>query len=196
MAKIVPVGERRRAPQEKRELLLQAAQALFKEQGFEQTSTVQIARRAGVSEGILFHHFGSKRGLFDCMVADFLQAGAEAVMPEDPAQLTEEQVVRAAFDFSDQHPALHKMLIQVTAELGESQSTSTSTVMINAIEARLQAGMRQHKIRQGNPRIMAELQFAVVDAAYRAWQNSADPSLREDYIEEAVSCMKAMLSPV
>ena len=54
----------RRAPHEKRASLIAAAKKLFIEQGFDATSTLQIARLANVSEGILFHHFGSKKGLF------------------------------------------------------------------------------------------------------------------------------------
>ena len=50
-------------------------------------------------------------------------------------------------------------------------------------------------MRQGDPHIMAQLQFAVVDGAYRAWRDSGKAQAREAYIEEAVSCMQAMLTP-
>jgi AcrR family transcriptional regulator len=43
--------------------ILQAAQVEFLEHGIRAT-TVGIARRAGVSQGILFHRFGSKEALF------------------------------------------------------------------------------------------------------------------------------------
>ena len=187
---------RRRAPEEKRSALLDAAKHLFMQQGFASTSTQEIAKHAGVSEGILFHHFGSKRGLFDAIANDFLREGALTIMPETPAQMTEEDVVRAAFDFMDAHPALHKLLIQIGTELGESQHTTLNHIMIDAIELQLQRAMTTDTIRQGNPRIMAELQFAVVDAAYKAWHASGAAELREDYIEEAVNCMSAMLKPV
>ena len=45
------------------EVLLEAARAVFIEKGFSAT-TAEVAERAGVSEGILFHRFGSKAGLF------------------------------------------------------------------------------------------------------------------------------------
>ena len=45
------------------ERLLQAARAEFLEHGINVTSAA-IARRAGVSPGILFHRFGSKEALF------------------------------------------------------------------------------------------------------------------------------------
>lgn len=43
--------------------LLDTARAVFLEKGFSVT-TAEIAQRAGVSEGTLFHRFGSKAGLF------------------------------------------------------------------------------------------------------------------------------------
>ena len=50
--------------------ILLAAKRLFSELGYENTSTVAIARDAGTSESQLMKHFGSKQGLlvaiFDC----------------------------------------------------------------------------------------------------------------------------------
>src|ERR1039457_4351788 len=43
--------------------ILQAAKRLFAQQGYENTSTVAIARNAGTSESQLMKHFGSKQGL-------------------------------------------------------------------------------------------------------------------------------------
>lgn len=43
--------------------ILLAAKQLFAQQGYENTSTVAIAREAGTSESQLMKHFGSKQGL-------------------------------------------------------------------------------------------------------------------------------------
>ncbi|NIP15833.1 MAG: TetR family transcriptional regulator [Pseudomonadales bacterium] len=184
-----------RAPEEKRERLLAAARELFAEQGFDHTSTQQIAGAAGVSEGILFHHFGSKRGLLERIAEDFVAAGVQAAMPASAAQLSEEAVVRGAFDFADAHPTLYRLLEQMSAELGDPGGASRSAVIVAAIETNLEQGMSQGIVRDGDARIMAQLQFALVDAAYKAWRDGGDPERREDYIREAVRCMKAMLAP-
>jgi AcrR family transcriptional regulator len=44
--------------------ILEKAEALFAEHGFVATSTNAIARAAGVTDGALFHHFKSKKTLF------------------------------------------------------------------------------------------------------------------------------------
>lgn len=57
-----------------RELLLAAAVELFAERGFARTSTRDIAERAGVTEPMLFRHFGSKANLFqEAAVTPFVE---------------------------------------------------------------------------------------------------------------------------
>ena len=52
-----------------KEQLLQAALALFAENGFEGTSVRDVARSVGLSESVLYAHFASKRALFDAAFA-------------------------------------------------------------------------------------------------------------------------------
>jgi AcrR family transcriptional regulator len=47
--------------------ILQAAKQLFAARGYENTSTVNIARMAGTSESQLMKHFGSKEGLLEAI---------------------------------------------------------------------------------------------------------------------------------
>ena len=64
----------RRRRGEPRRLLLEAARELFAKQGFTNTTSRDIAERAGVSEPLLFRHFGSKVGLFrEALVVPFLE---------------------------------------------------------------------------------------------------------------------------
>ena len=45
---------------DKQEKILQAALELFAKEGFKGTSTNKIAKKAGVSEGLIFRHFENK----------------------------------------------------------------------------------------------------------------------------------------
>lgn len=182
----------RRAPAKKRELILAAARVLFAAQGFDDTSTVQIAAKAGVSEGILFHHFGSKRGLFVQLAEAYAQEAAAATMSQDPADMTEESIVRGAFEFAERDPDLYRVFLEDGAKLDVDQKTD---VIISIIRSNLERGMKEGLVRHGDAQVMAELQFAVVDGAYKAWLKTNNPSRKEDYIVEAIQCMSAMLSP-
>ncbi len=48
--------------------LIEVARELFSEQGYAAAATEEIVQRAGVTRGALYHHFGSKEGLFSAVV--------------------------------------------------------------------------------------------------------------------------------
>ena len=55
---------------EKKEKILQAALELFAKDGFKTTSTSKVAKHAGVSEGLIFRHFGNKDGLLEAIMKE------------------------------------------------------------------------------------------------------------------------------
>ena len=71
-----PTGRLRRTTAQVRQLLLEAATTLFESGDYGSTSTRSIAQAAGVSESVLFRHFGSKGNLLAAAVvapfSDFL----------------------------------------------------------------------------------------------------------------------------
>ena len=54
----------------KKETILQVALQLFSSQGFDNTSTSLIAKKAEVSEGLIFRHFVNKEGLLNEILMD------------------------------------------------------------------------------------------------------------------------------
>ena len=70
--------------------ILRAAKLLFAQNGYENTSTVAIAREAGTSESQLMKHFGSKQGLLIAImdtgwntILERVRATANAANPGD-----------------------------------------------------------------------------------------------------------------
>ena len=53
---------------EKQINILKAALRLFATQGYYATSTSKVAKAAGVSEGLIFRHFGNKEGLLNAIM--------------------------------------------------------------------------------------------------------------------------------
>src|SRR3954451_3005972 len=75
-----------------RRQLVEVATRLFTEQGYDDTSTEQVLREAGVSRGSLYHHFDSKERLFEAVVehveagvVDHLMPGV--ARPRDPVKV-------------------------------------------------------------------------------------------------------------
>jgi len=85
---------------EKQEKILQAALQLFAKEGYHATSTSKVARLAGVSEGLIFRHFGNKEGLLNAI----LEVGenklktlfVDIVMESEP-----KQVIRKAIEMTN-----------------------------------------------------------------------------------------------
>jgi AcrR family transcriptional regulator len=84
-----------------RRLLLDAARDAFAQQGFRGTSTRDIADRAGVTEVMIFRHFGSKANLFQEAVVDpfttFMDAYIADYHTREHGQLSAEQEGRALY---------------------------------------------------------------------------------------------------
>ncbi|HVL02278.1 MAG TPA: TetR/AcrR family transcriptional regulator [Dongiaceae bacterium] len=70
-------------PKERRELLLDAALALFTEQPFDTVSLADIANRAGVAYGLIGHYFGGKRGIYLASM-EAMANRLRAVRDQDP----------------------------------------------------------------------------------------------------------------
>ncbi len=68
--------------------LVEISRALFAELGYAQTSTEEIVRRAGVTRGALYHHFGNKEGLFQAVVAAVQHDVAQRIVAEAEASTT------------------------------------------------------------------------------------------------------------
>jgi AcrR family transcriptional regulator len=62
-----------------RRALVRVGRDLFARRGFNDVSTEEIVRRAGVTRGALYHHFHDKRDLFRAVVEDVEQSVLERV---------------------------------------------------------------------------------------------------------------------
>jgi len=68
-------------PEEKQDAMLNAAMTVFSRSGYKKAATDEIVQLAGISKGLLFHYFGSKKGLYlylysysrDCLLSEIRQ---------------------------------------------------------------------------------------------------------------------------
>jgi AcrR family transcriptional regulator len=95
-----------------------AARDLFAERGFDSVSVRDIAERAGVTHGLLRHHFGGKDGVWRAVVEAADRTYGQSLMPvlrraavgTDPVGDTK-ALVRAVIDVSARHPHFVKLLM-------------------------------------------------------------------------------------
>src|ERR1051326_3063540 len=74
--------------------ILMAAKQLFAQRGYENTSTVAIARQAGTSESQLMKHFGSKEGLLEAIFEQGWEMITERLHDLDTITAPEEKIQR------------------------------------------------------------------------------------------------------
>jgi AcrR family transcriptional regulator len=187
-----------RAPGEKRDRLAAAAEALFADQGYARTTTAEIAARAGVSEGILFHHFKSKRELFAQVAARYARGLVDAMLGSDPGDLlkTPGKAIRNAFAFTRENPSVHRVFAVRDPELADLVHSESRNQVVATLEKTLRAGMEQGLFRPMNPRIVAELCHALVDGALQTCFLERGGEDEEQYAEEAIACVTGALRPL
>ncbi len=99
----------------RKESILKAATELFAGKGYDGTSTAEVAERAGVAHGTLFHHFGTKENLFIEMLNAFVEefsSGLEGLkLEEGTGWEALERSLRYNLDFLRTHDREVFMLI-------------------------------------------------------------------------------------
>ena len=110
--------ERERNPTRTREAILDAAEGLFAEKGFEATSLNEVGSRAGVSRGTPGYFFGSKAALYRAVlercfgrVQDAVRSGrARALASHESPEVVLAGAVSEYFDFIVSNPNFVRLI--------------------------------------------------------------------------------------
>lgn len=91
-----------------RGVILESGLTVFAEHGFHGATMRDIAGKAGVSQGLLHHHFGSKNGLWEKVgeriTADFMAYMTEAVPADSRPEEGMRAMLRALLSYWKEHP--------------------------------------------------------------------------------------------
>jgi AcrR family transcriptional regulator len=169
-----------------------AALELYDERGFEQTTVVEIAKRAGVTERTFFRYFADKR--------EVLFSGAETLqdllvtnVAAAPASTSPIDAVTAALevagallqerrDFARKRQAV----ITANAELQERE-----LIKLASLAAAMAAVLRTRGVSEPTASLAAEAGIAVFKVAFETWVSAADdldlPRVIRDSVEELQS---------
>ncbi len=110
---------RKRDPEAARQRILAAAKALL-DQGDGDFEMSWVAKAAGVSQGLAYHHFGSKEGLLSAVVNDFYDRVEDAVLMAriddiDDWDSREQERVRRYIEFLINDPLAVKVITRLAA---------------------------------------------------------------------------------
>lgn len=97
--------------------VIDAAFELFGERGFENVSLQDISKKSGVSNGSMFHHFGSKHAIalqaYLIERRNYWKAAIEAVESFDgPPAKAVGAAAEALLLYQEKHPARHQFMLE------------------------------------------------------------------------------------
>jgi AcrR family transcriptional regulator len=165
---------------------------LYRERGFDQTTTAEIAARAGVNERTFFRHFADKREvLFDgeaTLRAALMQAVAEA-----PDGLQPLEVLLCAFrkagrilEDNRSFSAPRMEVIAVTPALRERELAKAASITDAVAQA-----LRQRDVPDRLAGLAAQTGWAAFHQAARAWTDDPSQSL-DAHLLQAFDDLRAL----
>lgn len=165
-----PPRLRERKKQDKRTRILQAAARLFAEYGYEAVTTPQIAQEAGVGQGTLYRHVGSKARLLAMVMNDRVRQGIEngLRLAQDGAAPTEAILAMLAPVADESHAHLENSIAyQREALFGAEPNRAEAAGQVAQIEPAIAAVLAMHTERAGRPDVdVAEAAHAIYATVY------------------------------
>ncbi len=171
----MPQRRRTRDSERTRAAILQAAQEVFLRGDYHQASLSDIARRAGMTQSLIHHHFGSKKGLYVAAVHGYLaelDEGLKGIMqpgldlpggnaPEDGAAFIT-SALKAYFRFLSTHEQCVRLyrildlsmhndpdLVAGLDELDDQGREMSTLHLMRAAHDRLRAMKERGHLREG-----------------------------------------------
>lgn len=173
----------------RRNVILEAAVALFKELGYERSSMNELAKRLGGSKATLYGYFASKEELFRAVVqtvavSHLAEAAAELQEVSETATL-EAQLMRFGermlFVLTNDADALavYRMVLAEAgrSDVGQQFQESGPTEYIRTLAGFMEAAMARGELRRMDPHVTA-LQFTALVTAEtqrRLFQANPEP---------------------
>lgn len=101
-----------------KEQILDTCLAVFAQHGYEKTSVVMLAKAAGISRTLIFHHFKSKKDLYLKILDRMMENAGDKIDLEFLAQNPDffkarEEISRYKFRFSKNNPKYYRIIKEI-----------------------------------------------------------------------------------
>jgi AcrR family transcriptional regulator len=188
--------------------LVTVARGIFAQHGYDGASVRSITGEAGANLGAITYHFGSKRDLYDRVLASVLVPLAErleAVVHGAGGVLERAgAVVRAYFEYVAENPDLPQLMLQELVQMPAPSAVVAAPLkrVHGALTALVEEGQRAGVVRPGPSRALgifilsAPVHLVLLQRALRHHLvlDLAEPGLRQEVVASAVEFVTAGLS--
>ncbi|MEU1993499.1 helix-turn-helix domain-containing protein [Nocardia gamkensis] len=172
-----------------------AALELYTEQGFEQTTVAEIAKRAGLTERTFFRHFADKREVLfpggTALHEVLIRAVAESPESAAPIQATAAAVeaigavLQERREFSRQRQAV----IDANAELRERE-----LIKLASLAAAITGALCERGVAEPAANLAGETGIAVFRVAFRRWHDDANTKELPRLVRESFGELTAVVN--
>lgn len=167
----------RRRKEDRPQEITAAALDAFAEKGYSATRVTDVAKRAGVSKGLLYLYFRTKEELFKAVIKSFVSPRIDALKSEiDSTELSAEEYLRGPFlDFAKQVPkSPARVLVRLMIAEGARHRDLTDWYHRNvvsqglaAVRSLIERGVREGEFRESALQefphmVVAPVLFAIV----------------------------------
>ncbi len=173
-----PTGRRRvrLSQEERRAQIVRAAVKLFAERGYARTTTRDIAREAGISEGTIYRHFTSKQDLLSSFIESTalqsLQAQFAARQGSDDEREMLQHLFEERFALAERHRALMKVAIGEALfdpELARAIAKRIAGPAIALLQSFVGERIRRGRFRETDPEIVSRAMVGTFMAFAVLW---------------------------
>jgi AcrR family transcriptional regulator len=142
------------------------------EMGFAKASVDQIAKRAGVSKGVITYHFPNKEEIVDAVIEKVVAAGRSYMVPRIMAETSAAGRLRAYIESDLEFIDANRKALIALIEIAMSARRADGSLVIGpeshaqraaALEELLRAGQRSGEFRRFNTRVMALTIIQAID---------------------------------
>lgn len=195
---------REKQKSETRAVILNSAQRLFEEKGFERSTVRMVAADAGVGLGTIFSHFPDKKSLlFATLVGDLDRSNRQAweSMPQD-VSVREKMLHLAREGYAAwlRRPALSRSLIRemcFTTGPARDQLRALDRQAIGQVADLLTRAQERGEIRPDvDPVSVARMSFAVYLTTVMSWLDDSDLPAGITEGEDDLDCVSSRLDPI
>lgn len=173
--------------EQRRAAILEAGLLQFAQDGFERATVGAVARRAGVSQGLIYHYFASKDDLLRAVFARSM-AAVDATLHQAAAAAPEDRVarlVRAALGGVRRDLAFWRLTYAVRMQPAVLAALGPDvTAWSGAIRTALSAALRD--LGRPTPEIEAAMLFGLIDGVAQHFALDPDHYPLDDVVDRIV----------
>jgi len=154
------------AVDERREQLLRTGVDLFARKSYDDVSIEQIAEEAGVSKGLLYHYFPTKRHFVLAALERGIEEVAERTAP-DPSLPVEQQITQgldAFLDYVEEHAGAYSLVVR-----NPGGDTEIGAMLEAGRERRLAAIVRALRAAEGASPQVHPVAAPILEAIVHGW---------------------------